>query len=84
MKGMIAIDRELCKGCKYCMLSCPKGLIIMDVEFNKSGYFPAVAENLEKCNGCALCAQMCPEIAIVVWREEGREENVHGSYARKS
>lgn len=84
MKGKIAIDRELCKGCKYCVLSCPNGVIEMDGEFNRSGYFPARVEDMEKCNGCALCAQMCPEIAIVVWREEGRKEKVHGPYARKS
>lgn len=70
MKGKISIDRELCKGCKYCMLACPKGVIAIDTEFNSSGYFPAKAEDMEKCNGCALCAQMCPEIAISVWREE--------------
>ncbi len=69
MKGRITIDRELCKGCKYCLLFCPKGVIEMESEFNMSGYFPAKAEYLDKCSGCALCAQMCPEIAIEVWRE---------------
>lgn len=69
MKGRITIDRELCKGCKYCLLFCPKGVIEMENEFNMGGYFPAKAEHLDKCSGCALCAQMCPEIAIEVWRE---------------
>lgn len=72
MKGKITIARELCKGCKYCVLACPKGVIVMDSEFNCSGYFPAKAADteMEKCNGCALCAQMCPEIAILVWKED--------------
>jgi len=74
MKGKIAINRELCKGCKYCVLACPKGVIVMDSEFNSSGYFPAEAAAPEICNGCALCAQMCPEIAIVVWKEEEQTE----------
>lgn len=69
MKGRITIDRELCKGCKYCLLFCPKGVIEMESEFNMSGYFPAKAEYQDKCSGCALCAQMCPEIAIEVWKE---------------
>lgn len=71
MKGRIEIDKELCKGCKYCVLSCPEGVIGIDTEFNKMGYFPAKVIHAEMCTGCTLCAQFCPEIAIVVWREEG-------------
>jgi 2-oxoglutarate ferredoxin oxidoreductase subunit delta len=41
----------------------------MRERFNKSGFFPAVAEHMEKCTGCAMCARMCPEIAITVYRE---------------
>jgi 2-oxoglutarate ferredoxin oxidoreductase subunit delta len=69
MKGKIVIARELCKGCKYCVLSCPEGVIIIESEFNASGYFPAKPQHPEKCTGCALCAQMCPDIAIEVWKE---------------
>ncbi|MBI4684070.1 MAG: ferredoxin family protein [Nitrospirae bacterium] len=69
MKGRIAINKELCKGCKYCVTSCPKGVIITEKKFNKMGYFPAAAKHMDKCTGCALCAQMCPEIAIEVWAE---------------
>ena len=82
MKGKITIDRELCKGCKYCALACPKGIIVMDSEFNSSGYYPAAVEDIERCNGCALCAQMCPEIAIVVWREEDHREASPSSSSR--
>ena len=70
MKGKITIERERCKGCKYCVLACPKGVIVIDSEFNTSGYFPAKAAAMEQCTGCTLCAQMCPEIAIAVWIEE--------------
>ena len=69
MKGKITIDRELCKGCKYCVLSCPEAVIVIEAEFNASGYFPAKVERPEKCSGCSLCAQVCPDIAIEVWRE---------------
>jgi 2-oxoglutarate ferredoxin oxidoreductase subunit delta len=69
MKGMIVIDRELCKGCLYCMDACPLGVIIVEDKFNKKGYFPAYPGNTEKCTGCAICAQMCPEIAIEVYKE---------------
>jgi len=74
MKGRITIDRECCKGCKYCVLACSKGVIVIDNEFNTSGYFPAKAECMGQCTGCTLCAQMCPEIAIEVWVEENEGE----------
>lgn len=68
MKGRIEIDRELCKGCRYCVLACPENVIVIDEEFNAGGYFPAKAAHPEKCTGCTVCAQVCPEVAIEVWR----------------
>lgn len=70
IKGRIVIDRELCKGCRYCIEACPKAAISVDEEFNGMGYFPAVVVHPEKCTGCAVCARMCPEVAIEVWKEE--------------
>ncbi len=70
IKGKVVIDTELCKGCKYCAISCPKGLISIDKKFNSKGYFPALFAHPEKCTGCAICAYMCPEIAIEAWKEE--------------
>lgn len=69
-KGRIVIDRELCKGCTYCIQACPKGSLGFEETFNSNGYFPVYSLHPEKCTGCALCARMCPEIAIEVWREE--------------
>ncbi|MDH5202077.1 MAG: ferredoxin family protein [Nitrospirota bacterium] len=70
MKGIIVIDREMCKGCTYCVDACLLGVIVIENVFNGKGYFPAHPEHLDKCTGCAMCAQMCPEIAIEVYREE--------------
>jgi 2-oxoglutarate ferredoxin oxidoreductase subunit delta len=67
---MIVINKELCKGCYYCVDACPLGVIAIEERFNKMGYFPASPEHLDKCTGCAVCAQMCPEIAIKVYRED--------------
>jgi len=52
MKGNIAINKELCKGCKYCVTACPKGVIIIEEQFNKMGYFPACPQHMDKCTGC--------------------------------
>ena len=72
MKGKIEINREMCKGCSYCMAACPKGVISMEKSFNRMGYFPARSEHSDKCTGCALCARMCPEIAIEVWASDNK------------
>lgn len=68
-KGLIAIDRELCKGCGYCVVTCPLGLIVIEDKFNNKGFFPASVPEPETCTGCAMCAAMCPEIAIEVQGE---------------
>jgi len=70
LKGMIVIDKELCKGCSYCIITCPLGVITIEERFNKKGFFPASPDTLEKCTGCGMCAQMCPEVAIEVYRTE--------------
>ena len=70
MKGRITINKELCKGCGYCIMACAKKLIAFDENFNAMGYHPAMPVNIDKCNGCELCAIVCPDIAIEVWREE--------------
>ena len=75
MKGKIAINKELCKGCKYCVTSCPKGVIAIEKQFNKMGYFPAAPKHPDKCTGCAFCAQMCPELAIEVWITDNNKNN---------
>jgi 2-oxoglutarate ferredoxin oxidoreductase subunit delta len=67
---MIVIDRELCKGCAYCVDACPLRVIEIEDTFNEKGFFPARPEHLEECTGCAICARMCPEIAIEVYKEE--------------
>ena len=74
MKGKIAINKELCKGCTYCVTSCPKGVIAIEKQFNKMGYFPAAPKHPDKCTGCAFCAQMCPELAIEVWITDNNKD----------
>jgi len=70
MSGRIEIDRERCKGCGLCTISCPKGLIKIGSEINRQGYFYVVWEGEESCTGCALCGEICPDIAIQVWRDK--------------
>jgi 2-oxoglutarate ferredoxin oxidoreductase subunit delta len=65
----IEIDRERCKGCGLCTISCPKELIRIGEEINRQGYFFACRDEADsKCTGCALCGEICPDVAIRVWR----------------
>lgn len=68
MAGKIIINTERCKGCGLCVMVCPKGGIIISKQSNKSGYFPAEANNTD-CTGCAVCAIICPDAAIEVYRD---------------
>jgi 2-oxoglutarate ferredoxin oxidoreductase subunit delta len=69
MAGKIIINTERCKGCGLCVAVCPKSCIVISKKSNKSGYFPAEANNNE-CTGCAACAIICPDVAIEVFRED--------------
>jgi 2-oxoglutarate ferredoxin oxidoreductase subunit delta len=73
VKGKVKIKSELCKGCTYCVETCPAGVLVMRKKFNKRGYFPVFARRMEKCTGCAMCAVVCPEIAIEVYRDNSKK-----------
>ena len=67
-RGTVKIDIERCKGCEYCVHSCPQKCLSMSTEFNSRGNFYPVLVEPEKCTGCRLCAVMCPDTAIEVYR----------------
>ncbi len=64
----VAIRKESCKSCLYCVKFCPKGVLSAGKEVNSKGYPYVVVEKPEACIGCAMCAQICPEAAIEVYR----------------
>ncbi|MHC4157460.1 MAG: 4Fe-4S dicluster domain-containing protein [Planctomycetota bacterium] len=68
MAGKITIDIERCKGCGLCVTVCPKNGIVISKYSNKTGYFPARANN-DDCTGCTVCAIICPDAAIEVHRD---------------
>ena len=63
----IEINEEYCKGCSYCVDSCPKECLVMGEELNSTGYHFPVLINQEDCTGCGICSFLCPDIAIEVY-----------------
>ncbi|MBC8530322.1 indolepyruvate ferredoxin oxidoreductase subunit alpha [Gehongia tenuis] len=63
----IRVNREVCKGCGLCIVTCPKKILKLDEDkLNSKGYNPCVCVDNDACISCALCARMCPDCAIVV------------------
>ncbi len=78
--GKIVINHEGCKGCRYCVYSCPRELISINTEqINILGYNPAHFKNNpdKPCVGCSLCAEICPDVMIEVYREKKGEKKEH-------
>ncbi|MDR0966012.1 MAG: ferredoxin family protein [Myxococcales bacterium] len=63
-RGTTAIERELCKGCGFCIEFCPARALDFDKAFNAKGYHPPRLSRPEACVGCNLCGLYCPDFAI--------------------
>lgn len=62
----ISIDENLCKGCKYCIVVCPREVLAVSEKLGPKGFLPAVAQNRKACVACKLCETICPDFAICV------------------
>ena len=74
IRGTVVIDRERCKGCEVCVVSCPTQVLALAVEVNSKGYNYACAVNSDACTGCTSCALVCPDSCITVYREKTAKE----------
>ncbi|MFH0848434.1 MAG: 4Fe-4S dicluster domain-containing protein [archaeon] len=66
----VAINKNLCKGCYFCVRYCPVGVFSKSEEIGELGYNLAKVEFPEKCTGCRLCLLYCPDLAIAVEEEK--------------
>ena len=65
----VEIGREKCKGCRLCVVFCPKACIKSDNSINKRGANPVLfIDKDEKCTGCSFCAVICPDLCITVYK----------------
>ena len=66
----VLIDKEICKGCDFCVEFCPKGALKMSESLGPKGYPEAEVADESKCLACGLCEVLCPEFAIHVISNE--------------
>lgn len=69
IKGRIVVDKERCKGCAVCVVSCPFDVIALTKEVNGKGYHFCYMVNPDACTGCASCAHICPDSCITIYRQ---------------
>lgn len=70
--GRVHVLAYRCKGCRYCIEFCPRGVLAESPDFNEKGYHPPVLKDEGRCKTCTYCATVCPEFAIFVTEGEPR------------
>lgn len=68
IKGAVVVDRERCKGCEVCVVTCPTDTLALSHEVNGKGYHFSFAVNPDACIGCTNCAVVCPDGVITVYK----------------
>jgi NAD-dependent dihydropyrimidine dehydrogenase PreA subunit len=70
---LVIVRADLCKGCDYCVASCPEHCLVSSGEINAQGYRFAEYTGTG-CTGCGICFYACPELgAITVYRPAARK-----------
>ena len=65
----VEVAKELCKGCDYCVITCPEEVLAFSDKINKHGYRYAHYLGSD-CTGCGICFYNCPEPgAITVYKK---------------
>lgn len=82
IEGKLAIVKDLCKGCAFCIEFCPKHVLAIAPGFNKKGYHPPLVKDALACSNCKLCEYYCPEFAIYTPASAEKKKTVHKVGAR--
>jgi 2-oxoglutarate ferredoxin oxidoreductase subunit delta len=65
----VHIVKDLCKGCGYCVDTCPKAVFELrnnSEDLNAKGYYIPIVAKPELCTKCRMCELICPDFAIEV------------------
>lgn len=63
--GKMILHQERCKGCYYCVTSCPKKALTVSSKQNAKGY-SYVEVDEEKCVACGTCFDVCPDFVYEI------------------
>jgi 2-oxoglutarate ferredoxin oxidoreductase subunit delta len=66
---LVKINSQVCKGCKLCIINCPKKNLKLSEKINKLGYKYCEVVDEKNCTGCGRCYLMCPEYCIEIIKE---------------
>ena len=70
---------EYCKGCRLCVIACPKNVLEISDQVSEQGVNPAFPARPADCNGCRACYIVCPDAAVEVYAEKSSELGVRSS-----
>jgi 2-oxoglutarate ferredoxin oxidoreductase subunit delta len=63
--GQMILHPELCKGCEYCVVNCPKSAITLTGDINKNGYSTPRLDR-DRCIVCGICYNVCPDMVYEI------------------
>jgi 2-oxoglutarate ferredoxin oxidoreductase subunit delta len=61
----LIINKDKCKGCRLCILTCPKKALLDADHRNSKSYIPIQVDD-DKCNKCGLCYIVCPDYVFEI------------------
>lgn len=68
--GYVEVNRDHCKGCDLCVVSCPTDVLELEPrEVNDRGYHFVYMKNPDNCIGCANCGYVCPDACLTVYKK---------------
>lgn len=76
MKRELQLHTKSCKGCGYCVHSCPKKALSLTGQMNAKGYI-TVEVDRSRCILCGICYTVCPDYVYEIKEVSGGHETIN-------